>query len=110
MPQVDKQKVLKGRKAVEAYRQAHAALHKRPYYRGIHAGHTPLLEVQVAKLEQIGWQSSHTDFESRKTEVLEKFFSDSMLLNVQELGYEDMEDFRKNATKEDREALRDKWC
>lgn len=109
MPKVNKQKVLKGRGAVDAYRQAHYELHQKPWHRGIPEEHTPLLETLVDALEKLGFTSSETDFEPKKTEILAKFFDASELLNFKELGYKDRDDFTANATDADREALGEMW-
>ena len=106
---VDKDKILAGRKAVDLYRNAHAQLYSKPYYRGIHADHTPLLERLVNALESLGFTSTETAFEPKKTEILAKFWADSNLLNTQELGFASREDFDKRAKVVDREALELKW-
>lgn len=43
----NKKQILAGRKAVDAYRVAHIALHRKPYYRGVHDDHTPLLNIML---------------------------------------------------------------
>ena len=90
---VDKEKILAGRKAVDAYREAHRQLHSKPWHRGVPEEHTPLLEKLVADLEKIGITSAELDFESKKTEILAKFFDASEELNVKELGFASREDF-----------------
>jgi len=106
---LDKQKVLSGRKAVDAYRTAHAKLYEKGWHRGVPEEHTPLLKAMVNALEGLGFTSTEADFEPKKNEVLAKFWDDSDLLNVQELGFTDMEDFRARVTKAEREALETKW-
>ena len=101
---VDKEKILAGRATVDAYRQAHIQLHSKPWHRGIPEEHTPLLEVLVNALEGLGFTYTETDFEPKKTEILAKFWQDSDLLNLQELGLEG-----KELTEVDREALEAKW-
>ena len=103
MPQLNKQKILAGRKAVDAYRTAHTALHQKPWHRGIPEEHTPLLRAMVKVLEKQGFASSKTE------EVLAKFWEASDLLNIQELGFEDRQDFEERATDADREALEGMW-
>jgi len=44
---VDKTKILAGRRAVDAYRTAHSALHRRPWRKTIPEEHTPLLNIMV---------------------------------------------------------------
>lgn len=78
---VDKKQIKAGRKAVEVYRQAHARLHSKPYYRGVHADHTPLLIKLVDALGKLGFTSTDTDFEPKKTEILAKFFESSEVLD-----------------------------
>lgn len=106
---VDKEKILAGRKAVDAYREAHAALHKRLYYRGVHADHTPLLKAMVKALEGLGFSSAETDFEARKTEILANFWAESDELNVRELGFRNRKEFGARATDADQEALEAMW-
>lgn len=106
---VDKDKILTGRKAVDAYRKAHRQLHSKPWHRGIPEEHTPLLEKLVADLEKIGITSVELDFEPKKTEILAKLWADSDKLNLQELGFASREDFDARATEINREALRLKW-
>lgn len=105
----DKQKIEAGRNQVEAYRTAHAQMHSKPWHRGIPKEHTPLLEALVNALAGLGFTSTETDFEPKKTEILAKFFNASVLLNLEELGFTDWEDFIARATEADREALRLKW-
>jgi len=101
-----KGRVLKGRKAVDAYRTAHTALHAGGWYKGISEDHTPLLEKLVADLEKLGITSAELDFEPKKTEILAKLWAESNLLNIQELGFTSREDIKTEA---DREALELKW-
>ena len=105
----DKEKIIRGRKAVDAYRTAHTQLHSKGWYKGISGDHTPLLEKLVADLEKIGITSTELDFEPRKTEILAKFWDDGDLLNIQEFGFASREDFKAKATEATREALRLKW-
>lgn len=109
MNQVMRLKVLKGRKAVDAYREAHRQLYSKPWHRGIPEEHTPLLKAMVIVLEKQGFTSAETDFEPKKTEVLAKFWEASDLLNIRELGFTDREDFEQNATDANREALDRMW-
>lgn len=106
---ISKKAVLKGRKAVDAYRTAHAALHQEAYYRQVHADHIPLLEAMVKALEELGFSSAEIDFEPKKTEILAKFWSDSDLLNIQNLGFDSEEGFDIWATDVDRQKLMRMW-
>ena len=101
-----KTKILAGRKAVDAYRAAHTALHREPWRKTIPQEHTPLLEKLVADLEKIGITSTELEFEPKKTEILAKLWADSDLLYIQELGFASREDIETEA---DREALELKW-
>ena len=58
MPAINKQKVLKGREAVDAYRLAHTQLYSKGWYKGIPEEHTPLLNTMLADLKK-------QDFEGR---------------------------------------------
>ena len=102
-------KVEAGRSAVDVYRDAHAQLHEKSYYRAIHADHTPLLEQLIDGLDKVGFTSTESDFISKKTEILANFFDTSDLENIKELGFENKADFKGNATKEDKLALREMW-
>ena len=101
--------VVKGRKAVDAYREAHTKMHSKGWRKGIAEDHTPLLEKMVSDLEAAGVESSETDFEAKKTKVMSDFWKASDEQNVKELGFADKKDFDKKATKEDKDALRLKW-
>lgn len=94
---LNKQKILKGRKAVDAYRKAHTKLHSKLWHKGVPGEHTPLLDKLLAGLKKQGFNT------------IQEFFDASRLLNTQELGFTDREDFRARANKADREALRLKW-
>lgn len=97
MPKSNKSKILAGRKAVDAYREAHRQLHSKPWHRGIPEEHTPLLNKQLAKFKKLGFNS------------LQEFFDASELLNVQELGYASKEAFELEATEADRITLLEMW-
>ena len=90
-----KEQILKGREAVDTYRAAHIALHQKPWHKGVPEEHTPLLEKMVAELEEQGFTSAHTDFESKKMEILARLWADSDDLNAQELGFASKVDFDK---------------
>lgn len=91
---IDREKILAGRKAVDAYRTAHTRLYSQGWHRGIPEAHTPLLNIMLEAFKGLGFNT------------LQEFFDASELLNVQELGFADREDF---ADKADREALRGVW-
>ena len=76
---------LAGREAVDTYRTDHAQLYLGGWYQGISEDHTPLLQTMVNALEGLGFTSEEIEFEPKKTEILAKFWADSLLLNVQEL-------------------------
>ena len=54
---VDEDKVLAGRKAVDAYRESHRLLHANGWYKGISEDHTPLLNTMLAELNKQGFKS-----------------------------------------------------
>lgn len=97
MNQIMRLKVLEGRKAVDAYRTAHTALHNKPWHRGIPEEHTPLLNIMLGAFRG-------QDFNS-----IQKFFDASNLLNIQELGFASREDFEARCKDADREALDRMW-
>lgn len=53
----DKQKVLAGRKAVDAYRIAHTKLYYKPQPANIPEAHTPLLNRMLDALRRLGFNS-----------------------------------------------------
>lgn len=100
-----KAQVLEGRKAVDAYREAHRLLHKMTYYREVHADHTPLLKQMLAELNTQGFVSSETKLEKRSEEILRKFFDASEQLNLEEAGLAGKEEL----TEADRAILDGMW-
>lgn len=93
----EKQKLLAGRQRVEAYRTAHSKLYDVAWHEGIPEAHNPLLKTMLLSLSGLGFAS------------LQDFFNGSELLNIQELGFEDMADYNANATKSDELALEGMW-
>jgi hypothetical protein len=61
-----KQRILLGRKAVEAYREAHKELHGKGWYKGISGDHVPLLKKMSKELEALGFASQQELFASNK--------------------------------------------
>lgn len=92
MPEINKGRVLAGRKAIEAYRASHSMLYTGGYYKGISDDHTPLLNILKEQLAKCGFNS------------LQEFFDASEELNIQELGLEG-----KELTDVDMIALEEKW-
>lgn len=90
-------RVLDGRLAVDNYRLAHAQLHSIGWHKGIPEEHTPLLNTLVAELKAHGFIS------------LQEFFDASEELNIEELGFQFMEDFAARATEADFKALDRMW-
>ena len=97
MPEISKSKILAGRKAVNAYRKAHHALHSKPWHRDIPEEHTPLLNIMLKSLKGLGFNT------------IQEFFDASEELNIQELGFTSREDFWGRATESDTEVLEGKW-
>ena len=91
---VDKEKILAGRNAVFAYREAHRILHSKPWHRGIPEEHTPLLNTLLTGLNEQGFVT------------IQEFFDASDLLNIQELGFVSRKGIKTEA---DQEALELKW-
>ncbi len=69
-----KARVLKGRKAIDAYRSAHTQLHSKAWRKGVPEEHTPLLKVMLKAFSKQSFNS------------LQEFFDASEELNVKELG------------------------
>lgn len=65
-----KKQVLAGRKAVDAYRTAHIALHKKPYYRKVHEDHTPLLNIMLGAFKGQGFNSIQEFFDANREHCL----------------------------------------
>jgi len=89
----DKEKILAGRKAVEAYRTAHTKLYDKGWHKGIPEEHTPLLNIMLKAFKEQGFNS------------LREFFDTSEELNIQELGFASREDLSDAG----REALNRMW-
>jgi len=89
---VDKLNILKGRVAVDAYREAHSLLHSKVWSKGVPEAHTPLLNTMIKGLKEEGFNN------------LREFFESSHLFNLQELGLEG-----KELDGADRIALEGKW-
>ena len=94
---VDEIKVLKGRGAIDTYREAHTKLHLGPWHKGVSEEHTPLLDEMLIKLRERGFTS------------LVDFFIASEELNIQGLGFTSREDFTQNAPNADRISLAGMW-
>jgi len=93
LTQKEKQRIRKGREAVDAYRTAHVALHKKPWHRGVPEEHTPLLNIMLKALQELGFNNPW------------ELFRASDELNMQELGFASREDFEARATEEDERHL-----
>ena len=64
---IDKDKILAGRKAVDAYRQAHLALHSKPWHRDLPQEHTPLLNITVKAFKGLGFNTIQEFFDASAT-------------------------------------------
>lgn len=94
---INREKVLAGRKAVDAYREAHRQLHSKPWDRGVPEEHTPLLGTLVKALEELGFASTETDFEPKKTEILAKFWAESEKSCYEDMGIYDNPVYKSRA-------------
>jgi len=63
---VEKNKVVQGREAVDAYRVAHTALHSHGWYKGISEDHTLLLNTLLSSLKVSGFNSLDEYFLAEK--------------------------------------------
>ena len=94
MREISKGKILTGRKAVDAYREAHTALYAvNPQRKSIPEEHTPLLNKLKA------------DFKKQGFESLDQFFAANDQLNLEEAGLAGKADL----TEADRKVLEEKW-
>ena len=90
-----KTNIAAGRKAVDDYRTAHAALYTAGSHRkSIPEEHTPLLNVMMDGLKKQGFNS------------LDEFFTGNNQLNLEETGLAG----KANLTIADRETLNRMWC
>lgn len=93
----DLSKILAGREAVDAYREAHGQLYVGGWYKGISEDHTPLAETMLVEFKKQGFNT------------IQEFFDASGELNIRELGFVDRQDFRAKATDANREAIEGMW-
>ncbi len=93
-------KVLEGREAVEKYRKAHDLMYDKSGMK--EDRHDELITIMLKELESTGYTIL-------VTERLEAFRKDSRDYNAKKLGYEDKEDFKKNATEQDTQNYLDSW-
>ena len=56
------QKILAGRRLVEAYRTAHTKLYERAWHKGIPEEHTPILHILQDGLTGLGYKSLNDFF------------------------------------------------
>ena len=97
MDEQERLRILSGRQAVDAYRQAHVQLHWSSWHNGIPGEHTPLLDTMLGELKK-------QDFSS-----LQGFFHASEELNIKELGFASSQDFKTRATDAEREVFERMW-
>lgn len=64
---IDREKILTGRKAVDAYREAHIQLHSKPWHRGIPEEHTPLLNIMLKAFKGLGFNTIQEFFDASET-------------------------------------------
>lgn len=63
----DKEKILAGRKAVEAYRTAHTKLYNQGWHKGIPEEHTPLLNIMLGAFKGLGFNTIQEFFDASET-------------------------------------------
>lgn len=71
---IDKNKILAGRKIINIYRKNHSERNK---------DQPSLLKIMVDALEKLGFTSTKMEFEPKKNEIIAKFFADNGKLNLQ---------------------------
>ena len=64
---VDTQKILAGRKAVDAYRTAHTKLYEHGWHKGIPEEHTPLLNIMLGAFKGLGFNTIQEFFDASET-------------------------------------------
>jgi hypothetical protein len=95
----DKQKsqILLGRDAIDKYRIDHEKLYTMIGISNIPEAHTPLLNTAKSVMT------------TNQIESLDKFFKLSELLNVQEMGFETIEEFLKKRTEKEGDNFNNMW-
>jgi hypothetical protein len=81
-----KAQILAGRKAVDAYRTAHLALHSKSWHRGIPKEHTPLLNIMVKAFKGLGFNTIQEFFDASEQLNIDEFGLTSQEINAQELA------------------------
>ena len=92
----DKKSVEDGRNVVDTYRTDHDA----------RKADNIIYGELIKGLNAQGYTTTEKEHPS---DAIGKFFNNSDLYNLEELGFDDKEDFRANATKEDIEKLEKMW-
>lgn len=67
MPEINKGKILAGRRAVDAYRTAHSKLYDKGWHKGIPEEHTPLLNIMLGAFKGLGFNSIQEFFDASAT-------------------------------------------
>ena len=100
---VDRTNVEKARLAIEEYRKAVAELHKTKY--------DPVKRAQLfGKLMTELGKNGYTYTSKTKPEAaIGKFFTESKIYNVEDLGFNDLADFEDKATVTDITNLKEMW-
>lgn len=69
---IDKQKILAGRKAVQAYRTAHTKLYEKGQRKGIPEEHTPLLNIMLRAFKDLGFNTIREFFDANNVFIKEE--------------------------------------
>ncbi len=64
MLETSKEKILAGRKVVDAYREAHQQLHSELWYKGIPEEHTSLMNVMLKAFKGLGFNTIQEFFDA----------------------------------------------
>lgn len=80
----DKQKILKGREAVDAYRTAHIQLYAGGWHKGIPEAHTPLLDTLSFALKKEGFNGTLEEFFKASEELTAQELADGTILSLDE--------------------------
>jgi hypothetical protein len=91
--------VLQGRAATNEYRKAHGEMYKDGKL--VEDRHAELYSVLMEELELAGYEPSH--------KIVGEFFTSSNLMNMKQLGFEDKEEFKENATEKEGTDFFNMW-
>lgn len=106
MDDKEKKEVEDARLAVEKYRNAHDQMYVD--FKGRQDTDTQI-KIFGDLLKELEIYGFIAEKEQPPHEAISVFFDKSLLYNVQELGYEDYDDYKTNSSLNDKETLQTMW-